>query len=1034
MALQHSDQSSGEEATRALAPEPAPVEPPEEDVRRLGEALIARTEDVLERTRSRTRVSGQALDSTVRDSFELICTTSTIAVAQWMVGGDPDVSRKARREAGHIFGQLAAQRAAPLNEVTKRGMYWRDAVSEVLRESAAELGVSSQALSHALVVVQFGLDVSLLRMCENSETERQRTDEELERRQEELERRQEELAFMATHDALTGLPNRTLILDRSRQMLMRARRHKTPVAVLFVGLDNFKSINETLSRGAGDELLRAVAERLDGAVRDTDALGRLGGDEFVVIAEELSLAEGPELIAERLQGALKEPFGLAGEHEAHVSVTASIGIAAAARSSAEEFLRDADIAMHQAKWDGKNRYVLFEPGMQDALQSRMELEMDLRDALSNDEFFLVYQPTFKLSDMSPTGVEALIRWKHPSRDTVQPNDFIPLLEETGLIVEVGKWVLEEACRQGAAWREAGHLIGMAVNVSGRQLDTDEFVTDVQNALSKSGLDASALTLEITETTLMRNLEETARRLTAIRELGVRIAIDDFGTGYSSLAHLQQFPVDLLKIDRSFISRLTENPEGETLIHTLVQLGKALAIETLAEGIELEQELSLLQEEQCDSGQGFLFARPLDADAAETFLQTWAESGAPALTVRTNARGMRRIGRRTPAKYAIRSPVNTADTPGTMAVESDMSDQESGAPSAYEPTASSSSWLCRDGFDRRRMLDMDERVRPARQWAIGLLGLSLVLLGPWVGWWPLLFLPPAAVFFAAADRLKSRVARPEYPMFAAFVACQLTIAGAVSLAGGAHAPGISWLAIAPVVLSARFSMRGVITGVLITIVLVLAVAFGVDAHEVLREPALVVVPFSLVICVAILSTPLMQSDIQHRGDAVIDQLTGMLNRKALRARVDELAQQSEVTGDPIGLIVGDLDRFKSVNDTHGHATGDAVLKEVAYLMRKQLRAFDLAYRIGGEEFLIVLPGSDLERSAELADQLREAVSANDLGGGVPVTMSFGVGASERGETFDYEPVFAKADAALYRAKLSGRDQVCLVERDEVAALV
>jgi len=635
--LQQSQQSSGEDATLALAAEPASVEQPEEDVRRLGEALSARTEDVLERTRSRSRVSGQALDATVRDSFERICTASTIAVAQWMVGRDPEVSRKARREAGHIFGQLAAQRAAPLNEVTKRGMYWRDAVSEVLREAAAELGVSSQALSLALAVVQYGLDVSLLRMCENSETERLRTDEELERRQEELERRQEELAFMATHDALTGLPNRTLILDRSRQMLMRARRHKTPVAVLFIGLDNFKSINETLSHSAGDELLRSVAERLDGAVRDTDALGRLGGDEFVVIAEELSLTEGPELIAERLQEALKEPFRLAEEHEAHVSVTASIGIATDARSSAEEFLRDADIAMHQAKWDGKNRFALFEPGMQDALQSRTELEMDLRDALLNDEFFLVYQPTFKLSDMSPTGVEALIRWKHPSRGIVQPNDFIPLLEETGLIVEVGKWVLKEACRQGALWREAGHLIGMAVNVSARQLDGDEFVTDVQNALSESALEASALTLEITETTLMRNLEETARRLTAIRELGVRIAIDDFGTGYSSLAHLQQFPVDLLKIDRSFISRLTENPEGETLIHTLVQLGKALSIETLAEGIEQPQELSMLQQEQCDSGQGFLYSRPLDADAAETFLETWAENGAPALIVRTNTR-------------------------------------------------------------------------------------------------------------------------------------------------------------------------------------------------------------------------------------------------------------------------------------------------------------------------------------------------------------------------------------------------------------
>ena len=312
-----------------------------------------------------------------------------------------------------------------------------------------------------------------------------------------------------------------------------------------------------------------------------------------------------------------------------MTVTTSIGVAIGERASAEELLRDADIAMYQAKWNGKNRYVVFESAMQHAIQSRMELEMDLRDALANDEFFLVYQPTFDLRDMSPTGVEALLRWKHPTRGIVQPNDFIPLLEETGLIIEVGKWVLDEASRQGAAWRKAGYPVGMAVNVSGRQLDTDEFVTNVRDALLDSELDADALTIEITETTLMRNVEKTARRLTAIKELGVRIAIDDFGTGYSSLAHLQQFPVDALKIDRSFISRLTENPEGETLMHTLVQLGKALSIETLAEGIEQQQELSLLQAEHCDSGQGFLFARPLDVDAIEAFLENWAKHGAPA---------------------------------------------------------------------------------------------------------------------------------------------------------------------------------------------------------------------------------------------------------------------------------------------------------------------------------------------------------------------------------------------------------------------
>jgi diguanylate cyclase (GGDEF)-like protein len=438
-------------------------------------------------------------------------------------------------------------------------------------------------------------------------------------------RRREELAFLATHDALTGLPNRTLILDRMVQMLARSRRSKTPVAALFLDLDNFKQVNDTLGHDAGDELLRAVAARLDGVVRATDTLGRLGGDEFVVIAEDLSPAAGPELIAERLLEALEQPFALGAEGSASdLTVTASIGIAAGERTSAEELLRNADIAMYRAKWDGKNRYVVFEAVMQDARKRRMQLETDLRGALQNDEFFLVYQPTFDLRDMSPTGLEALIRWDSPTRGLIQPDDFIPTLEETGLIVEVGRWVLEEACRQGAKWRRDGHEIGIAVNVSARQLDTDELVGEVRDALTQSGLEPSALTLEIAETSLMGNAEQTAHRLTAIKELGVRVAIDDFGTGYSSLAHLQQFPVDALKIDRSFISGLTDNQEGETLLHALVQLGKALSIETLAEGIEHQQELSLLQDEQCDSGQGFLYARPLDAAATEAFLRDSAQ--------------------------------------------------------------------------------------------------------------------------------------------------------------------------------------------------------------------------------------------------------------------------------------------------------------------------------------------------------------------------------------------------------------------------
>ncbi len=598
-------------------------EDPAEDLRRLGEALNERTEDVLEKILARNVASGQTLDAMVEDSFARVGTVSTIAVARWMAGEPPEVAREVGKESWQIFGQLAVQRAAALNEVTKRCLRWCDAASEVVRESAASLETPPEILLQALAMLQRSLNVTLVRMCESFDSERKLADEQ-------LEHRQEELAFLATHDPLTGLPNRTLILDRVEQMLARSRRKQTPVAALFVDLDNFKSINDTLGHEVGDELLRAVAARLDGVVRATDAFGRLGGDEFVVVSEELSLSAGPELIAERLIEALKEPFKLGVKEETRLTVTASIGIASGDRAAPADLLRDADIAMYRAKWDGKNRYVVFESGMQDAVQTRMELEMDLRVALENEEFSLVYQPTFDLSDMSPTGVEALIRWNSPTRGTVQPDDFIPLLEETGLITQIGKWVLEEACRQGAAWRAAGHTIGMAVNVSARQLDTDQLIGDIESALSHSGLAPEALTIEITETTLMRNADETARRLTTIKELGVRIAIDDFGTGYSSLAHLQKFPVDALKIDRSFISGLTNKGEGEALIHTLVQLGKALSIETLAEGIEQTQELSLLRDERCDSGQGFLFARPLDVAATEAFLESCATDIAPAL--------------------------------------------------------------------------------------------------------------------------------------------------------------------------------------------------------------------------------------------------------------------------------------------------------------------------------------------------------------------------------------------------------------------
>jgi diguanylate cyclase (GGDEF)-like protein len=587
----------------------------ESELQRLGNALNASTAEVVHEMMRRSAVSGRTLDKVVETSFEQVGEVSTVAVSRWMAGEGEAVAREVGQESWRIFAQLASQRAAPLNEVTKRCLRWRDSTAEVLGRKADELDLDTGVLDQALEMLQRSLDVTLVRMCQSFEDERRLAHEE-------LTKRQKELIFLATHDALTGLPNRTLILDRIDQILTRTRLTQEPVAALFLDLDNFKAINDTLGHGVGDELLCAVAARLEGVIRETDALGRLGGDEFVVIADGLSLAAGPELIAERLLEAFKDPFKLNGAKDKSVFVKASIGIAAGGRDSAEEMLRDADIAMYRAKWGGKSRYLVFETGMQAEVQTRMEVEMDLQSALEDGEFFLVYQPTFDLESMAPRGVEALVRWRRPGRGVVEPDDFVPLLEQSGMIVEVGAWILAEACAQGAKWREAGHSLDLAVNVSAIQLDTDELVDHVEEALDSSGLDPTSLTLEITETTLMRNAEETALRLMDLKRLGVRIAVDDFGTGYSSMAHLQRFPVDLLKIDRSFISQLEAGGEGEILLRSLVQLGKALSIETTAEGIERPEDLSLIKSQDCDNGQGFLFARPLSAPDADAFFSQW----------------------------------------------------------------------------------------------------------------------------------------------------------------------------------------------------------------------------------------------------------------------------------------------------------------------------------------------------------------------------------------------------------------------------
>ena len=424
-----------------------------------------------------------------------------------------------------------------------------------------------------------------------------------------------ELTHLALHDALTDLPNRALVLDRVEQMLARAARDQGDIAALFVDIDGFKQVNDTLGHAAGDQVLITVAERLRSVVRDADTVGRLGGDEFVVLVE--STTARPDLVAKRIIDVMRQPIEL-GEGKT-ASVSASIGIAVGRRESADDLLRDADMALYVAKERGKDRLVVFDSSMQSDAEDRLELKAALRDAIEYEQFFLLYQPTFDLREQRVIGVEALIRWNHPTRGLIEPDAFIPLAEETGQIVAIGRWVLRRACEQAASWHAAGHPIGMSVNISAVQLNDDELIREVTHCLRETGLDPARLTLEITETALMEDVNVSSQHLRALKELGVRLAIDDFGTGYSSLGHLRQLPVDALKIDRSFISGNAGSGESRAIIHTLVQLGKALDIETLAEGIEQDDQLELLRNEDVDHGQGFLLARPLTVEATEHIL-------------------------------------------------------------------------------------------------------------------------------------------------------------------------------------------------------------------------------------------------------------------------------------------------------------------------------------------------------------------------------------------------------------------------------
>ncbi|GMQ83899.1 MAG: hypothetical protein BMS9Abin06_0645 [Gammaproteobacteria bacterium] len=430
---------------------------------------------------------------------------------------------------------------------------------------------------------------------------------------------EEQLQYLAHHDALTTLPNRVLFTDRLEQSLARAHWHDRAVAVLFLDLDRFKVINDTLGHDVGDRALQALSERLNGCVREGDTVARLGGDEFAIVLEDVAMANDVAPTARKMLDILSQPFQL-DEHEFILTTSIGISLFPIDGKDTQTLLKHADIAMYRAKEQGRNTYQFYSADMSAKAFERMSLETNLRHALERDEFVLYYQPQQNLADGRIFGVEALLRWQHPDLGLVGPVEFIPLLEETGLIIPVGEWVLHTACLQARAWADSGlKPLRLSVNLSGRQTNNSNFIATVEQVLKDSKLDPALLELEMTESILMHNMQTTITTLETVSKMGVRLAIDDFGTGYSSLSYLKRFPIDTLKIDRSFIHDLTQDPDDATLVEAIIVMGRALNLNVIAEGVETEAQVEFLRTHHCDSIQGFLISKPKPAQELTTLL-------------------------------------------------------------------------------------------------------------------------------------------------------------------------------------------------------------------------------------------------------------------------------------------------------------------------------------------------------------------------------------------------------------------------------
>jgi diguanylate cyclase (GGDEF)-like protein len=567
----------------------------------LGLAVLARIDEVSHKVVERWELARRSTspdDEAIRADVEEFTHEGSERICQFLISGE--IAAEADR-SGATAGWHVANRSSSLADMMKVFLFWRDDLTRVIRKEAGRLGTDPDTLSLAELAVRGGTDAALVQVT-------RRCDEYRGLLQGQLEEEQTRLTHQALHDALTGLPNRVLFLERLAQSIEGAERRSIHSAVLFIDIDRFKSVNDIAGHAVGDQLLIGVGRRLREVLRPADTVARLGGDEFVVLCENLYDVQNEAVaIAERICETVSQPFSAAGNE---LFTSASVGLAFVRPGDDPHVLvARADSAMYMAKQRGRSRWEMYHPDFDEHTTRRAELINGLHRAVERDELVLHYQPVKDLSTGAVVSMEALVRWQHPILGIVAPTEFIPLAEETGLIIEIGRWVLTEACTQCAAWRAEGFdSIDVAVNVSGRQLEDSEFADDVERVLEATGLPASALSMEVTESVIVTEGSIGQEVLEDLQRIGVRLAIDDFGIGYSSLSYLAKLPVHSLKVDRTFIAGLG-TAHDSSIVAAMVELAHKLGLEVVAEGVETEIELEQLREAKCDEAQGFLLGRP-----------------------------------------------------------------------------------------------------------------------------------------------------------------------------------------------------------------------------------------------------------------------------------------------------------------------------------------------------------------------------------------------------------------------------------------